>query len=108
MYGCTCPKANYHIALDTNLEATKDEFMGHYTILNDNDDEDNNGDDNNNAIVTPIYTEPYWSGDVGVTIYRKMDSNVGYILLSVGLVFGIGSAATAFWIRRYMFQHKLY
>jgi len=97
---CTCPKANYHIALDTNLQAAPDQYIGKYSIIEQDDDE--------NEISTPIYTEPYWSNSVGVTIYRKMDSSIGYYVLGFGVFLGISSVVIAIFGRKLLYLNKLY
>ena len=35
--------------------------------------------------ISAVYTEPFWSNDVGVRVYRRVDSLPGLITLGAGL-----------------------
>ena len=62
------------MALDEGLEAKPGMSTG-YFVQSQNDEE-----------ISPIYTEPFWSNDVGVKVYRNVGPIPGVVTLGVGAV----------------------
>lgn len=70
---CVCKRAYFHPALDTALTAVANEYPGKFSV---------DGDEEN----TPLWTEPYWSSNVGVKVYRDSKTGPGFIALGVGVL----------------------
>ena len=70
---CVCKRAYFHPALDTALTAVANEYPGKFSV---DEDEEN----------TPLWTEPYWSSNVGVKVYRDSRTGPGFIALGVGVL----------------------
>eukprot|EP00339_Tiarina_fusa_P008844 CAMPEP_0117078572 /NCGR_PEP_ID=MMETSP0472-20121206/55412_1 /TAXON_ID=693140 ORGANISM="Tiarina fusus, Strain LIS" /NCGR_SAMPLE_ID=MMETSP0472 /ASSEMBLY_ACC=CAM_ASM_000603 /LENGTH=793 /DNA_ID=CAMNT_0004805395 /DNA_START=184 /DNA_END=2565 /DNA_ORIENTATION=+ len=79
---CVCNRAYYHQALDEALVPAVNNYTGYFEVSS------------SDAGLSPMWTEPYWSSDVGVRMYRVAKSNPGYITL----VFGGISLALCFFI----------
>eukprot|EP00934_Nitzschia_sp_Nitz4_P002391 Nitzschia sp. Nitz4//scaffold20_size174350//62996//65293//NITZ4_002094-RA/size174350-processed-gene-0.20-mRNA-1//1//CDS//3329541785//2386//frame0 len=69
---CVCTRAFYHIALDEAIEPAANNATGFFEA-SDYD-----------AGVSPVWTEPYWSYDVGVKMYRVSKRSFGFVTLAVG------------------------
>ena len=80
---CVCNRAYYHLALDEAFTPAPNNYTGFFEISS------------NDAGVSPMWTEPYWSSDVGVKMYRvAKNGNPGYITL----VFGAISISVCFFV----------
>lgn len=94
---CVCgPSSFYHIALDESIEATPLTSTRYFQIS-----EQDEG-------ITPMYTEPYWSGDVGVMLYREAGDDVGIVVMVLGLFMGGVALASAMFLKKRMVKEKLY
>lgn len=92
---CVCSVAHYHVALDLGLEPTLDEVPGKFTL-------------SEKYTSTPLHTEPYWSSNVGVHVYRKANSAPGLWTLMTGIMTLALGIATSFQIKKYLTLYKLY
>lgn len=93
---CVCLRSHYHMALDEALEA-KPGYSTGYFVQNENDEG-----------ISAVYTEPYWSNDVGVRVYRDVGKLPGIVTLVVGVViFGLCSLA-AFVLKVGLKKEKMY
>lgn len=71
---CVCQRAFYHVALDEALEPATNNSTGYFVVsANDNQ-------------ISPMWTEPYWSNEVGIKMYRVADHTPGLISLGIGVV----------------------
>ena len=93
---CVCSRANFHRALDEGLEAAENKPTG-YFVVSDND-----------AGISPMFTEPYWSNEVGVRVYRDVGPLPGLITLVAGAAGMATSLCAAFLVRVGLKKEKLY
>lgn len=93
---CVCKRGFYHIALDEALEPTPNKDTGFFDISSDD------------AGVSPMWTEPFWSNKVGVSMYRQSDSNAGYYVLGFGATFLCICFFVAVLLKVGMKKEKLY
>lgn len=68
---CVCKRAWYHIALDEAVEPAANNSTGFFETPFDEG-------------VTPLWTEPFWSSEVGVQMYRVSESTPGLPSLAAG------------------------
>jgi len=93
---CVCSRSRFHLALDEALEAIPDKATGMFQYTNDDEG------------ISAVYTEPYWSASIGVSVYRMASSATGYWTLLAA------SCVASFWIflaltiRRKLVKEKLY
>ena len=78
---CVCRRAYFHTALDEALVPAKNKPTGYFVSSGDAD-----------GGYSPMYTEPFWSNDIGVRVYRDVGATPGFITLAAG----VGVAATSF------------
>jgi nicastrin len=93
---CVCSRAHYHVALDEALQPAANKPTGYFELKS------------GEAGVSPIYTEPYWSNDVGVRIYRDVGWLPGFFTLVGGLAAGGVSLFSAFVLKVGLKKEKLY
>jgi nicastrin len=72
---CVCRRGFYHVALDEAVNAAPNRITGYFEMSS------------SDAGVSPLWTEPFWSNDVGVKMYRYSSSNPGIFVLVGGAVF---------------------
>lgn len=77
---CVCKRAFYHIALDEAVEPAAGKTTGFFETPFDEG-------------LTPLWSEPYWSSDVNVHMFRVAEDKQGLISLAAG---GICLAACFF------------
>ena len=92
---CVCPRAHYHIALDEAIIPSPNNGTGIFTVS-----EDDEG-------VSPMYTEPYWSNDIGVNVYRASNGAANWTL-GIGLVAAAGCIAATIYLNKRLQKVKLY
>jgi nicastrin len=68
---CVCKRAFYHIALDEAVEPATNNATGYFETPFDEG-------------VTPMWTEPYWSNEVGIRMYRVSEKSPGLVSLAAG------------------------
>lgn len=93
---CVCSRAHYHVSLDEALQPAAGMPTGYFEVSE------------NDAGVTPLWTEPYWSNDVGVQIYREVGWMPGFFTLVAGLVAVAVSLFGAFVLKIGLKKEKLY
>eukprot|EP00529_Nitzschia_sp_RCC80_P018365 CAMPEP_0113486902 /NCGR_PEP_ID=MMETSP0014_2-20120614/25235_1 /TAXON_ID=2857 /ORGANISM="Nitzschia sp." /LENGTH=808 /DNA_ID=CAMNT_0000380587 /DNA_START=130 /DNA_END=2556 /DNA_ORIENTATION=+ /assembly_acc=CAM_ASM_000159 len=93
---CVCNRAYYHIALDEAIDAAPNNVTGFFDF------------DKNDAGLSPVWTEPFWSSNVGVNMYHYSTSNPGFIVLAVGVVVAAISFFTAILVKVGMKKQKLF
>ena len=94
---CVCgPSSFYHIAIDESIEAVPNTTSGQFQVVE------------NDEGLTPMYTEPYWSMSVGVTLFEESGEDIGNWVLLGGSLMGIACAALSFILRRKMVKEKLF
>ena len=71
---CVCKRAHYHHALDEAIEPAVNNATGYFVAS-----EYDQG-------ISPLYTEPFWSTDVGVKMYRSSGNSPGFAALGFGFV----------------------
>mmetsp|Transcript_23598 Transcript_23598/g.41464 ORF Transcript_23598/g.41464 Transcript_23598/m.41464 type:complete len:227 (-) Transcript_23598:226-906(-) len=72
---CVCKRGFYHIALDEAVNPAAGKSTGFFEMSS------------SDAGVSPLWTEPFWSNNVGVKMYRYSASNPGIFVLVGGAVF---------------------
>jgi len=70
---CVCSRSHYHLALDEAIIPAPNNYTGMFMVS-----EDDEG-------VSPMYSEPYWSNDIGIHIYRDGGENGAWVI-SFGLI----------------------
>jgi nicastrin len=93
---CVCSRAHYHMAMDEALEAAPNNQTG-YFIVSDSDEG-----------ISAMYSEPNWSNDVGVRVYRNAGRGAGFAVLGLGIVMVTLTAGAAVFLQRRMKKEKLY
>jgi len=93
---CVCKRAHYHMALDEALMAAPNEAAGFFVVDSDKD-----------AGISPMYTEPFWSG-VGIRVYRDVGPLPGVFTLVAGLAVGAASLFGALVLKHGLKKEKLY
>ena len=71
---CVCTRAHYHHALDESIEPAVNNATGYFVASKYDEG------------LTPLYTEPFWSSDVGVKMYRSSGNSPGLATLGFGVV----------------------
>jgi nicastrin len=93
---CVCKRAHYHIALDEALLPAENMPTGFF-VANGNDEG-----------ISAMYTEPFWSNNVGVRVYRDAGWLPGFLTLAVGMGAASLSVFSAFVLRVGLKKEKLY
>ena len=93
---CVCSQAHYHIALDEALFASPNNSTGLFLI------------NATEAGVSAMYTEPNWSNDVGIRVYRDTEDRAGIATLLAGLSLAGVCMLSTMMIRNTMVKEKLY
>mmetsp|Transcript_42431 Transcript_42431/g.62163 ORF Transcript_42431/g.62163 Transcript_42431/m.62163 type:complete len:832 (+) Transcript_42431:116-2611(+) len=93
---CVCKRAHYHAALDEAIEAPP---INRTRVFQIKDDDEG---------VSALYTEPYWSNDVGVTVYRQAAGNAGVWTLGIGVVVAVLSVGGTMLLKRRLTKEKLF
>jgi hypothetical protein len=60
-----------------------------------------------NEGVSPMYSEPYWDGDIGVHVYREGEES-GSWTLGIGIVFSAGWVLSTIFMKKKLRKEKLY
>mmetsp|Transcript_12149 Transcript_12149/g.25726 ORF Transcript_12149/g.25726 Transcript_12149/m.25726 type:complete len:873 (+) Transcript_12149:109-2727(+) len=93
---CVCARAHYHVALDEAIVPAPNNFTGKFLFSDDDQG------------VSPVYTEPYWSYDVGVRVYRDAGDSSGDWALVAGIIVSAFSIAATVLLKRRLKKEKLY
>jgi nicastrin len=93
---CVCKRGFYHIALDEAVDPTPNKATGFFDISV------------NDTGISALWTEPFWSNNVGVNMYRHSDSNTGWYVLGGGVVFSGICFFVAVLLKVGMKKEKLY
>ncbi|RYG57222.1 hypothetical protein EON66_00905 [archaeon] len=89
---CIATTSYYHDALSPAL--TTSNVYGAYTI-----------DESQASAMDPVWTEPYWSASVGVTLFRKDRAAVNIAVLVIGLALLALSIPAAWVLVRHLDKH---
>jgi len=92
---CVCSRAQYHIALDEAIIPSPNNGTGVFVVSDDDEG------------VSPMYTEPYWSNDIGVHVFRSSGGAANWTL-GVGIVASVGCIAATIYLNRRLRKEKLY
>jgi hypothetical protein len=93
---CVCKRSYFHIALDEAITPAVNNYTGYFEQSYDD------------AEISPLWTEPYWSNDVGVKMYRVSKTNPGFISLAAsGIVVAVCFFVTVM-VKVGMKKEKLY
>jgi len=95
---CVCSRARYHMALDEAIYPAPNNHTGSFLVV---DEEEDGG-------VSAMYSEPNWSYEVGVTVYRDTDKGSGNWMLAFGFVAAAGWVGLTVWLKRKLVDAKLY
>lgn len=90
---CVVPTAHYHEALSSALVSLGN---GGYNLFESELDEPG---------ADPMWTEPYWSGDIGIKTFTAGDPATGVTMLLVGLVVVVASVGLLCVARRRLAVH---
>ena len=97
---CVCKRAHYHTALDEAIMPALNDGTGKFVVQN-------GGNDDNEYLDSALYTEPNWSADVGVRIYRDA-GDFGYWALFVGFLSAAGFTGASLYIKTALKKEKMY
>lgn len=92
---CVCSRSHYHIALDEAFIASPNNRTGVFVVS----DKDQG--------VTPMYTEPFWSNNIGVHVYRATKKSATWTFF-LGPVTTIVCITLVIQTRRSLRKEKLY
>ena len=95
---CVCYRAHFHTALDEGIVPASNNSTGRFL---------NNDETYDDVVESALYTEPYWSSDVGVKVYRDA-GDFGYWVMLVGFVCAVGFAGVSIVIQDYLKKEKLH
>jgi len=94
---CVCgSRSHYHLALDEALEAATNRKPAFFSIQDDDEG------------ISALYTEPYWSSNVGVRIYNDAGNNPGVYAASIGVVFSLFCIVYVWRLKKTMVKEKVY
>jgi nicastrin len=93
---CVCRRAHYHVAVDEAVSPVSNLPTGYFEI------------DENDAGVSALYTEPFWSPNIGIRVYRDVGSLPGFFTLVAGVAVGIASLFGALVLKVGLKKEKLY
>lgn len=93
---CVCKRSHYHIAVDEALSPFSNYPPGYFQIRDDDEG------------VSAMYTEPFWSPNVGIRVYREVDSLPGFFTLVAGVAVGVASLFSALVLKVGLKKEKLY
>lgn len=93
---CVCSRARYHFAVDEALMPSPNNATGVFVVSDDDEG------------VSPMYTEPYWSNEIGKEVYRQAGASSGYWTLGFGLASGAGWVAATMFLKKRLVKEKLY
>jgi nicastrin len=92
---CVCSRAHYHLALDEAIIPSPNNGTGIFLVSKDDEG------------VTPMYTEPYWSNDIGVHVFRASSGAANWTL-GIGVAVAIGCISATIAFKKYLHKEKLY
>lgn len=92
---CVCSRSHYHVALDEAIIPSPNNGTSVFKVSDDDDG------------TSPMYTEPYWSNDIGVHVYRADDGAANWTLL-VGAAASLGCIGATILLNRRLQKQKLY
>jgi nicastrin len=92
---CVCSRSHYHFALDEAIIPSPNNGTGVFTVS-----EDDTG-------VSPMYTEPYWSNDIGVQVFRASSGAANWTL-GIGIVVAIACVAATITFKKHLHKEMLY
>jgi len=93
---CVCTRAHYHVAFDEAIYPVPGKPTGYFKVKD------------GESGYSPIYTEPFWSNNVGVGVYRDVGWLPGFFTLVAGIAAGSISLFGAFVLRVGLKKEKLY
>lgn len=93
---CVCKRAHYHVSLDEALKPAAGKPTGFFEMKE------------NDPGISPVYTEPYWSNDVGIRVFRSVGWLPGFFCLVSGVAAGGTSLFAAFVLKVGLKKDKLY
>lgn len=102
---CVCSRARYHPAYDESIVPSPNNSSGYFIPRTDNNDDD---EEMLFSSQSPMYTEPYWSMNVGVRVYRKAGVESGRAALFSGILIALGTVTLTIWGRQKLIKEKLY
>jgi nicastrin len=92
---CVCSRSHFHVALDEAIVPLANNFTGFFDVSDDDEG------------VSPMYSEPYWSNDIGVSVYRDgMES--GSLISGLGVVVTAASVVATIFLKKRLHKEKLY
>ena len=92
---CVCARAHFHTALDEGITPAVNNKTGRFVSKDDESAE------------SALYTEPYWSSDVGMKVYRD-GGDFGYWALLSGFACATGFVSASVFIKSKLKKEKLY
>jgi hypothetical protein len=92
---CVCSRSHYHVALDDAIIPSPNNGTGIFIVSQDD------------TGVTPMYTEPYWSNDIGVQVFRASNGAANWTL-GIGISVAIGCVAATIIFKKRLQNEKLY
>lgn len=92
---CVCSRSHFHSAIDEAFVASPNNRTGVFKV---------SGDDEG---VSPMYTEPFWSSDIGVHVYRDSAKSSAWTLI-LGPIAAIVCVLLVLQTRRKLHKEKLY
>jgi len=95
---CVCSRARYHMALDEAIYPAPNNATSYFLVKDEDDD----------AGVSAMYSEPMWSADIGVEVYRDTDRGSGNWMLLFGFISAAGWVSLTVWTKRKLVDAKLY
>jgi nicastrin len=92
---CVCSRSHFHSAVDEAFVASPNNRTGFFLISNDDDG------------VSPMYTEPFWSNDIGVHVYRDSGKSSVWTLI-LGPIVTVACVLLVLQTRKKLHKEKLY
>ncbi|KAL7466700.1 hypothetical protein ACHAXS_006987 [Conticribra weissflogii] len=94
---CICgSRSHYHPALDEAIAPATNKFPGYFEV------------DGNDEGISAMFTEPFWSSDVGVRIYRDAGNKPGIMASSLGAVFCVACICAVYRLKKKLVKEKVY
>jgi len=94
---CVCgSRSHYHPALDEAITPVANKFPGYFKV------------DGNDEGISAMFTEPFWSSDVGVRVYRDAGKKPGIMASSLGAVFCLACVCAVYRLKKKLVKEKVY
>ncbi len=92
---CVCSRSHYHIALDEAIIPSPNNGTSIFKVADDDEG------------TSPMYTEPYWSNEIGVQVFRAANGAANWTVI-IGAIASVGCIVSTMFLKKRLRKEKLY